>query len=536
MKQKRIFPNIFLYLIAFVLMVSSVYAYASPPTVNLGTAGNFIVLAKSGISTTGTTSIVGDIGVSPNAASSITGFGLIMDGSGTFATSSLVTGKVYAADYTPPTPINMGTAISDMETAYTNAAGRPSDQTIGGDIGGLTLAPGVYTTASNLIISTDVILSGNSNSIWIFQIGGTLDISSGKKVILSGGAQAKNIFWQVAGATTLGTTSVFNGNILDQTNIAIQTGATLNGRALAQTAVTLDSHKIFSSNGNNGNNGNPAQPSYATLTVTKIVINDGGGSKTVGDFILKVNDKTVNSSQQFIFNPGRYQVTEVSDPLYKARFSGDCNSNGRIDLRAGDVKTCTITNTYMIPAMLTVTKIVINDDGGTKQVSDFTLKVNNVQVISGAQNTFSAGNYVVSEVSDPMYKASFSGDCSSSGRINLHAGDVKTCIITNNDIPPAKLTVTKIVINDDGGTKQVSDFTLKVNNVQVISGEQNTFSPGKYVVLEVSDPMYRASFSGDCSSSGRISLRAGDVKTCIITNNDIRPKNDIHPPCDYKKE
>jgi hypothetical protein len=90
----------------------------------------------------------------------------------------------------------------------------------------------------------DVTISGSSTDVWIFQIAGTLDIASAKQVILSGGAQAKNIYWQVAGATTLGTTSVFNGNILAKTNIAIQTGATLNGRALAQTAVTLDKNSV----------------------------------------------------------------------------------------------------------------------------------------------------------------------------------------------------------------------------------------------------------------------------------------------------
>ncbi|MDO8467498.1 MAG: ice-binding family protein [Nanoarchaeota archaeon] len=237
-----------LFSIAIILSVQFVAAYTSPAPVNLGTAGNFVILSKSGISTTGTTSITGNIGVSPNAASSITGFGLIMHSSNQFAISSLVSGRVFASNYAPPTPINMGIAILDMQNAYTDAASRSSDQTLTGSIGGLTLAPGVYTTASNLIIPTDVTLdcSGDANAVFIFQIGGTLDISSGKKVILINGCQAKNIFWQVAGTTTLGTTSIFNGNILDQTLIAMKNGATLNGRALAQTAVTLIANKVSS--------------------------------------------------------------------------------------------------------------------------------------------------------------------------------------------------------------------------------------------------------------------------------------------------
>jgi len=215
--------------------------------VPLGSAGNFVILAKSGISTTGTTSITGDIGVSPIKESAITGFGLIKDASNQFSTSSLVTGKVYASDDAVPTPANMTTAVSDMETAYTNAAGRtlPTATELGaGNIAGMTLAPGLYKWGTGVTIPTDVILSGGANDVWIFQIGQTLTVGNGVHINLSGGAQAKNIFWQVAGQTTLGTTSVFNGNILDQTAIVLNTGATLNGRALAQTAVTLNANSV----------------------------------------------------------------------------------------------------------------------------------------------------------------------------------------------------------------------------------------------------------------------------------------------------
>src|SRR5664280_2794773 len=217
---------------------------AGPAAVNLGTAGNFVIQAKSGISTTGTTHVTGDIGVSPAAASAITGFGLTMDKSNTFSTSSLVTGKIYAADYHPPTPHNMTTAVSDMETAYTAAAGVTASAPVvglgAGNIGGMILAPGVYKWSTGVTIPTNVTLAGGASDVWIFQIAQTVDISSAQKVILSGGAQAANIFWQVAGQTTLGTTSVFNGTILDLKAIVLNTGATWSGRLLAQTAVTLD--------------------------------------------------------------------------------------------------------------------------------------------------------------------------------------------------------------------------------------------------------------------------------------------------------
>jgi len=232
--------------VAFMVPAVAVSQPLAP--VNLGTAGNFVILAKTGISTTGVTSITGDIGISPAAATFITGFGLIMDASGTFSTSSLVTGKIYAADYTPPTPTYMTTAVGDMETAYTDAAGRPlPDYTelYAGDVTGQTLTPGLYKWGTGVLVSAGgVTISGSATDVWIFQIAQNLTLANGAIVTLSGGAQAANIFWQVAGQVTLGTTAAMKGIILCQTLIEMQTGATLNGRALAQTAVTLDANTV----------------------------------------------------------------------------------------------------------------------------------------------------------------------------------------------------------------------------------------------------------------------------------------------------
>ena len=214
--------------------------------VNLGASGNFVILAKTGVSTTGLTSVVGDIGLSPAAASYVTGFALTLPATSAFSTSALVNGKIYAPGYASPTAANLTTAVSDMQNAYTDAAGRDSNFTeLGaGNIGGMTLAPGVYKWSTGVTIPTDVTLSGSADDIWIFQVAQNLTTSSSTHVILSGGAQASNIYWQVAGQTTLGTNSVFNGNVLDQTSIVLNTGATLNGRALAQSAVTLDSNSV----------------------------------------------------------------------------------------------------------------------------------------------------------------------------------------------------------------------------------------------------------------------------------------------------
>jgi hypothetical protein len=216
--------------------------------VNLGTAGKFVILAKTGVSTTGTTAVVGDIGVSPVAASYITGFSLIADSTNTFSTSSLVTGKLYAADYATPTPAVMTAAVSDMQTAFTDAAGRttPDFTELGaGDVSGLTLVPGLYKWGTGVLITNaGVTLSGGANDVWIFQIAGDLTVNNSAIVTLAGGAQAKNIFWQVSGQATLGTAADFKGIILSQTLVSLNTGAKMRGRALAQTAVTLNATAI----------------------------------------------------------------------------------------------------------------------------------------------------------------------------------------------------------------------------------------------------------------------------------------------------
>jgi hypothetical protein len=216
---------------------------SGPAPVVLGTAGNFVVLAKTAISTVPASKITGDIGISPAAESFMTGFSQTKATG--YSTSPQVTGSMYAADQTPPTPSKMTTAISDMATAYTDAAGRSANAILNigtGNLGGLVLTPGLYKWTSSVTIPTNVTIQGGggSSDVWIFQISGNLAESNSVNVFLTSGAQAKNIFWQVAGTTTIGTNAVFNGIILDQTSITIQNKATFNGRALAQTLVAMD--------------------------------------------------------------------------------------------------------------------------------------------------------------------------------------------------------------------------------------------------------------------------------------------------------
>jgi len=210
--------------------------------VGLGTAGAFAILAKSGISTVPVSAITGDLGVSPAAATAITGFSLTADATSAFSTSPQVTGRVYAADFATPTPAGLTSAIGDMQLAFTEAAGRaPGVTELGaGDIGGMTLAPGVYKWGTGLLIPTDVTLAGLATDVWIFQVAQDLTMSSGARIVLTGGALPRNVFWQVSGLVDLGTTAHAEGVILSQTAINLATGASINGRLLAQTAVTLD--------------------------------------------------------------------------------------------------------------------------------------------------------------------------------------------------------------------------------------------------------------------------------------------------------
>jgi len=220
---------------------ASADAGQGPMPVSLGTAETFAVLTQSGITDVYRSAIVGDVGTSP-----ITGAALLL-------TCGEVSGNMYTVDAAGPLPcaINDATfltsAVGDMGFAYDDAAGRqsPNFTELGaGEIGGLTLAPGLYKWGTGLLITTDVTLSGGPNDVWIFQVAGTLNQANSTRVTLAGGALAKNIFWQVAGAVTLGTNAHFEGVVLGKTMIAVNTGASVNGRLFAQTAITLQMNAI----------------------------------------------------------------------------------------------------------------------------------------------------------------------------------------------------------------------------------------------------------------------------------------------------
>jgi len=202
----------------------------SQAPVVLGTAGNFAVLAGSTVTNTGPTAVTGDLGVSPSSA--VTGF-----------PPGTLVGAIHAADATA------ATAIADLTTAYNDAAGRTlCAVTVAGNLGGMTLRPGLYKSTSSLgVTSGDLTLDaqGDGDAVFIFKMASTLTTTSGRQVILAGGAKAANVYWQVGSSATLGTTSAFRGTIMADQAITLDTGATLDGRALARiAAVALASNTI----------------------------------------------------------------------------------------------------------------------------------------------------------------------------------------------------------------------------------------------------------------------------------------------------
>lgn len=204
-----------------------------PAAIPLGAAGTFRVLGGTTVTNVPSvgTIVTGDVGVWPG--NTVTGFG---------AGQGVVNGgfAIYAG--VAPAPAAQGA----LTTAYNAAAALAPGASVSGNIGGLTLAPGTYTSSSSLAISSgDLTLAGNSSAVWVFQIGSTLTVTSGRKVILAGGADPANIYWQVGSSATIGTTADFSGTIMSNVSISLLTGAKLHGRALARTgAVSLETNLI----------------------------------------------------------------------------------------------------------------------------------------------------------------------------------------------------------------------------------------------------------------------------------------------------
>ena len=232
----------------FYAFMPNIIAFISPAiaAVPLLTAANYAVLSKAGITNVPASDIVGDMGASPITSAAITGFALALDVGGQFSTSSEVTGHVFAANYSPPTPAELTQAVIDMEAAYTNAAGRTPNFTEldGGTLGGQTLVPGVYKWTTAVSISGDITLEGDASSVFIFEITSALTVAGAHTIILSGGVLPENVFWQVGGSTTIGGAANFSGVILCAAAINLGAGAIMTGKCLSQTTVNFNSDTL----------------------------------------------------------------------------------------------------------------------------------------------------------------------------------------------------------------------------------------------------------------------------------------------------
>ena len=211
-----------------------------PAPVDLGAAGAYVILAQSAITDAGISAITGNVGLSPAT------------GAGIGLTCAQVTGVIHDVDSTGPLPctvqnaVGLTAAIGAKGTAYTDATGRAPDyvELGAGNIGGLNLGPATYKWGTGVLVSSDVTLTGGPNDVWIFQIAQGLTVSSGVQITLAGGALPQNIFWATFAAADFDTTSKFNGVVLSQTSIVVKTGASVNGRLLAGTAVNLDANAV----------------------------------------------------------------------------------------------------------------------------------------------------------------------------------------------------------------------------------------------------------------------------------------------------
>lgn len=249
-------------LLMVAVIISGVATAQAQLPVNLGSTSNFAILAGASVSNVPISSVTGNVGLSPAAGSGITGFGAME-----------ITGIVYTVDVSGPAgstmaPTMLTAAKGDLTIAYNAAAGRtpvPSGTFLDpgtGNIGGLTLIPGLYKfTSTASITGSNVTLSGNATDVWIFQIATALNVGNGIHVILTGGAKAANIFWQVGTSATLGSTSVFKGTILADQSISLNTGAVVEGRLLASSAsVTLASSTVTLPAGTTGVEQSEAAP------------------------------------------------------------------------------------------------------------------------------------------------------------------------------------------------------------------------------------------------------------------------------------
>ncbi len=506
--------------------ISSV-GFAAEPTVNLGTASSFAILAGSTITNTGPTTVKGtaggNIGLHPGDDPTIETFPGQVDIS--------LTGTVHLFDAVAEQ------AKVDLVTAYNDAASRSSDETISADLGGRTLTSGVYSSASSIGLTGTLTLDaeGDPNAVFIFQMGSTLTTASNSEVRLINGAQACRVFWQVGSSATLGTDSYFVGHIFAMESITATNGVEVQGQLLARNgAVTLDTNIID----------NYLCLTPGSLRVTKEVAGLVNGM-TLPAFEITVtgpfdfNDtQTIAAGESYTWDglaSGTYTVSEG-----ELSTEWESSGTGEYQVPIGEVTDVTITNTYTadetpIYGALTVTKVVAGDIG------DMTLPLYSITVTGPegftATRTFENGeSYTWTDLVPGVYtvtedKTGFSSEwtVSGEGTVTVTADQTAVTTIANTysadeGIIYGALTVTKVVAGDIG------DMTLPVYSITItgpegftatrtfVDGESFTWTdliPGEYTVTE-----NKTGFSSEWTVSGEggVTVTADQTAVATITN------------------
>ncbi|KKW19121.1 MAG: hypothetical protein UY63_C0021G0004 [Parcubacteria group bacterium GW2011_GWA2_51_10] len=400
---------------------------------DLGTAANFAVLAGSAISDVVLPSVItGHVGLSPTGGTAITGLTCPeLVGFNIYDTNA---GYAGGGGCLITNASLLITAKGDLDTAYLNAAAQATTSLIVADLGGQTLTPGVYANASSIGLTGTLTLSGGADDVFIFKAGSTLTTASNAQVVLTGGVQACNVFWQIGSSVTLGTTTTIRGNILAKTAITDDGGSTVYGRLLARdAAVTLSKTTVTKQTCTASAPALPASSlGNGTVNVVKVVINDGGGTKTIADFPLFVNGLLVVSGQtnNFPAPAGVYTVTETTSSLYTRTFSGDCNSNGQFNLNKGNSVFCIVTNNDIaaplvppVPPLIDVVKVAspLSLPLGPGPVT-YTYTVRNIGTVPMTNIT------MVGDTCSPIVLVS--GDTDGDSQLDVNETWVHTCSTT----------------------------------------------------------------------------------------------------------
>ena len=475
---KKIVVSLLMVMILMVNMPTS--TYASETKVELQTADSFAILAGSTITNTGTTMIRGDLGLHPGTA---------FDGSET----ATVRGEIHLTDAVALQ------AKTDLLAAYNDAAGR-SINTFASELGGSTLTPGVYTSATSFQVTGTLVLDGQNdpNAVFILQAGSTLTTASNSKIELINGAHADNIYWQVGTSATLGTYSEFAGNILASESITATTGAIIQGKLLALGgAVTLDSNTIVAD-------------TTSTLTVVKTVTGDSG-SMTLPVFEITVTGPVgFSETRTFVHGesytweylvPGDYNVVESRIGL-GSRWT--VSGEGPVSLVANETSLVTITNAYNRSedrtreedtpvGSLMVEKTVVGDTGD-RTFSPFRFTVTGPDEYTATRTLYHGESYTWDDLVPGDYTVTESRaglgsewTVSGEGTVAVEADETTSVSITNLFTPVAEILPIEIPLDGSVPIEKITDGSVPIETITEESVPTDIISQNELALVEIEE-------------------------------------------------